>query len=105
MTVQVGGYPRVCLHAFPSFLPHLSPPLFSCHSPSLLLNRSETLATQAMKPPTFLLELAFRRKGSVHTNLSKQICAFKNVQIRVDEDLVLALLHKNEYNSLAYAAL
>ena len=49
--------PGVCLQAFPSFLPYLLPalllaPLFSrslTHVPrSFLLNRIETLATQAM---------------------------------------------------------
>ena len=58
MTGQVGGFqnPGVCLQAFPSFLPHPLPtllltPLFSrCLTlvpPSWLLNRTETLATQA----------------------------------------------------------
>ena len=59
MTGQVGGFqnPGVCLQAFPSFLPHPLPalllaPLFS-RSLTLvprfffLLNRTETLATQA----------------------------------------------------------
>ena len=52
MTGQVGGFqnPRVCLQVFPSFLPHPLPalllaPFFArC---SLLLNHTETLATQA----------------------------------------------------------
>ena len=56
MTGQVGGFqnPRVCLQAFPSFLPHPLPALlpFFVQSltlvpRSLLLNRTETLATQA----------------------------------------------------------
>ena len=58
MTGQVGGFqnPGVCLQAFPSFLSHLLPalllaPLFSRSLTvvprSFLLNRTETLATQA----------------------------------------------------------
>ena len=58
MTTQVGGFqnPGVCLQAFPSFLPYPLPdlllaPFFSRSlSPvprSFLLNRTETLATQA----------------------------------------------------------
>ena len=58
MTVQVGGFQNrgVCLQAFPSFLPHPLPALllapFFARSltlvpRSLLLNRTETLATQA----------------------------------------------------------
>ena len=58
MTDQVGGFqnPGVCLQAFPSFLPHPLPALllatFFARSltlvpRSLLLNRTETLATQA----------------------------------------------------------
>ena len=58
MTVQVGGFqnPRVCLQVFPSFLPHPLPALllapFFARSLtlvpcSLLLNHTETLATQA----------------------------------------------------------
>ena len=58
MTAQVGGFqnPRVCLQALPSFLPHPLPALsltpfftrFLTLVPrSLLLNRTETLATQA----------------------------------------------------------
>ena len=60
MTGQVGGFqnPGVCLQAFPSFLPHplstLSLTPFFTRSltlvlSSLLLNRTETLATQANK--------------------------------------------------------
>ena len=59
---QVGGFenPGVCLQAFPSFLPHPLPglllaPLFSRSLTlvprSFLLNRTETLATQATLPP------------------------------------------------------
>ena len=59
ITGQVGGFqnPGVCLQVFPSFLPHpLSPfllaPFFAqpltLIPRSLLLNRMETLATQAM---------------------------------------------------------
>ena len=55
---QVGGFqiPAVCLQAFPSFLPHPLPALFlapffvwslTLVPRSLLLNRTETLATQA----------------------------------------------------------
>ena len=58
MTGQVGGFqnPGVCLQAFPSFLPHPLPalsllPFFTwCLTlvpRSLLLNRTETLATRA----------------------------------------------------------
>ena len=58
VTDQVGGFqnPGVCLQAFPSFLPHPLPalllaPLFSRSLTlvprSFLLNRTETLATQA----------------------------------------------------------
>ena len=58
MTGQVGGFqnPGVCLQAFPSFLPHPLPALlltlFFAQSLTLvprflLLNRTETLATQA----------------------------------------------------------
>ena len=57
-TGQVGGFqnPRICLQAFPSFLPRPLPalllePLFSLSLTlvprSFLLNRTETLATQA----------------------------------------------------------
>ena len=60
MTGQVGGFqnPGVCLQAFPSLLPHPLPALlltpFSARSltlvpRSLLLNGTETLATQADK--------------------------------------------------------
>ena len=56
MTGQVGGFqnPGVCLQAFPSFLPHPLPALFltpffarslTLVPRSLLLNRTETLAT------------------------------------------------------------
>ena len=59
MTGQVGGFQNrgVCLQAFPSFLPHPLPALllapFFARSltlvpHSLLLNRTETLATQAI---------------------------------------------------------
>ena len=59
MTGQVGGFQNrgVCLQAFPSFLPHPLPALllapFFARSltlvpRSLLLNRTETLATQAI---------------------------------------------------------
>ena len=59
MTGQVGGFqnPGLCLQAFPSFLPHPLPALllaaFFARSLTLvplfsLLNRTETLATQAM---------------------------------------------------------
>ena len=59
LTGQVGGFqnPGVCLQAFPSFLLHplptLSLALFFARSltlipRSLLLNRTETLATQAI---------------------------------------------------------
>ena len=59
VTDQVGGFqnPGVCLQAFPSFLPHPLPalllaPLFSRSLTlvprSFLLNRTETLATQAI---------------------------------------------------------
>ena len=59
VTDQVGGFqnPGVCLQAFPSFLPHPLPalllaPLFSRSLTfvprSFHLNRTETLATQAM---------------------------------------------------------
>ena len=62
MTGQVGGFqnPGVCLQAFPSFLPHPLPavllaPLFSrsltLAPRSFLLNRTETLATQATGKP------------------------------------------------------
>ena len=58
MTGQVGGFqnPGVCLQAFPSFLPHPLPALllapFFARSlnlvpRSMLLNRTEMLATQA----------------------------------------------------------
>ena len=58
VTDQVGGFqnPGVCLQAFPSFLPHPLPalllaPLFSRSLTlvprSFLLNRTETLASQA----------------------------------------------------------
>ena len=58
MTGQVGGFqnPRVCLQAFPSFLPQPLPALLltplnarslSLVPRSLLLNRKETLDTQA----------------------------------------------------------
>ena len=58
MTGQVGGFqnPRVCLQAFPSFLPHPLPAILlvsffawslTLVPHSLLLNRTETLAMQA----------------------------------------------------------
>ena len=60
MTGQVGGFQTsgVCLQVFPSFIPHPLPALL--HAPffarsltlvplSLLLNRTETLATQAIR--------------------------------------------------------
>ena len=53
MTGQMGGFqnPEVCLRAFPSFLPHPLVPLFTWSLTlvphSLLLNRTETPATQA----------------------------------------------------------
>ena len=61
MKGQVGGFknPGVCVQAFPSFLPHTLPALslapFVARSltlvpRSLLLNRTETLATQATSP-------------------------------------------------------
>ena len=66
MTGQVGGFqnPRVCLQAFPSFLPHpLNALLAPFYAQSLtlvprylLLNRMETLATQATR--WLLLEFA-----------------------------------------------
>ena len=60
MTGQVGGFqnPGICLLAFPSFLPHPLPALLlapffarslTLFPRSLLLNRTETLATQATK--------------------------------------------------------
>ena len=60
MTGQVGGFqnPGVCLQAFPSFIPHPLPALllasFFARSLTLvprswLLNRTETLATQAIR--------------------------------------------------------
>ena len=59
VTDQVGGFqnPGVCLQAFPSFLPHPLPALLLASlfwrsltlvPLSFLLNRTETLATQAM---------------------------------------------------------
>ena len=64
MAGQVDGFqnPGVCLQAFPSFLPHPLPALllapFFARSltlvpRSLLLNRTETLATQAMNEDTY----------------------------------------------------
>ena len=64
MTGQVGGFqnPGVCLRAFPSFLPRPPPPppallltpffarCLTLVPRSLLLNRTETLATQARTP-------------------------------------------------------
>ena len=66
MTGQVGGFqnPGVCLQAFPSFLPHplpgllLAPFVARSLTPvlrSLLLNRTETLATQATLQMDFCL--------------------------------------------------
>ena len=60
MTGQVGGFqnPGVCLQAFPSFIPHPFPALLlasffaqslTLDPLSLLLNRTETLATQAIQ--------------------------------------------------------
>ena len=56
MTGQVGGFQNqgVCLQAFPSFLSHPLPVLLLARSltpvhRSLLLNRTETLVTQATK--------------------------------------------------------
>jgi len=65
MTGQVGGFqnPGVCLQAFPSFLPHPFPALsltpFFARSltlvpRSLLLNRTETLATQVTSGPVYV---------------------------------------------------
>ena len=64
MAGQVDGFqnPGVCLQAFPSFLPHplsalLLVPFFARSLTlvprSLLLNRTETLATQAMNEDTY----------------------------------------------------
>ena len=73
MTGQVGGFqnPGVCLQAFPSFLPHPLPALlltpFFARSltlvpRSLLLNRTETLATQAnVRPPFHTTRFRFMR--------------------------------------------
>ena len=66
MTGQVGGFqnPGVCLQAFPSFLPHPLPALllapFFARSltlvpRSLLLHRTETLATQAILSLVFFV--------------------------------------------------
>ena len=65
MTGQVGSFqnPRLCLQAFLSFLSHPLPVLLLVPfvarsltpvSRSLLLNRTETLSTQANKPAIFL---------------------------------------------------
>ena len=70
MTAQVGGFqnPGVCLQAFPSFLPHPLPalllaPLFSRSLTlvprSFLLNRTETLATQATWVTNYLSNRGF----------------------------------------------
>jgi len=79
MTGQVGGFqnPGVCLQAFPSFLPHPLPallltPFFArCLTlvpRSLLLNRTETLATQAKMsfaaPLTYATSRPLRIVGS-----------------------------------------
>ena len=66
MTGQVGGFQNrgVCQQAFPSFFPHPLPALLLApivarsmtivpHSLLLVLNRTETLATQATFQDTF----------------------------------------------------
>ena len=83
MTGQVGGFQirGVCLQAFPSFLPHPLPALLlapffarslTLVSRSLLLNLTETLATQAMHPldgGTWILQSY--RLDWVHVQCSK----------------------------------
>ena len=88
MTGQVGGFqnPGVCLQAFSSFLPHPLPALllapFFARSltlvpRSLLLNRTETLATQAILDlllktsfwtnayPSYYISLSYLVKNSI----------------------------------------
>ena len=80
MTGKVGGFqnPGLCLQAFPSFLPHplsafLLTPFFSrcltLVTRSLLLNRTETLATRAnfSLPAIFLLLAGFHRSSALTT--------------------------------------
>ena len=92
MTGQVGGFqnPGVCLQAFLSFLPHPLPALllapFFARSltlvpPSLLLNRTETLATQAKEKESeiFLKKESNRMQrwyivaleGGIHISLNR----------------------------------
>ena len=92
MTGQVGGFqnPGVCLQAFPSFLPHPLPALLlapffarslTLDPPSLLLNRTETLATQAKekKSEIFLKKESNRMQrwnivaleGGIHISLNR----------------------------------
>ena len=86
MTGQVGGFqnPGVCLQAFPSFLPHPLPALllvpFFARSltlvpRSLLLNRAETLATQATSLLTQYLFSACSIQPDLHVIRS---CSQKN---------------------------
>ena len=86
MTGQVGGFqnPWVCLQAFPSFLSHPLPVLlpFVARSltpvpRSLLLNRTETLATQAIK--SFILKL--NMTTSIFLKIFVQDCSFLSLCI------------------------
>ena len=81
MTGQVGSFQnrRVCQQAFPSFLPHPLPALllalFFARSLTLaplffLRNRTETLATQAMKVPKFMFCQARTTQDSNFVNFS-----------------------------------
>jgi len=78
MTGQVGGFqnPRVCLQAFPSFLPHPLPALLltpffarplTLVPQSLLLNRTETLASRLCEQ-SFLCQCATPRTSVWEAN-------------------------------------
>ena len=79
-------YTGVCLQAFPSFLPHPSPLFYLCHFSrglwlstvprSLLLNRTETLAMQAIEYAKYGLFCSLNCK--THSDISKLTETRKN---------------------------
>ena len=82
MTGQVGGFqnPGVCLQAFPSFPPHPLPTLllapFFARSltlvpPFLLLNRTETLTTQAKNLQTLRAQSCQKKSTLIHSWASR----------------------------------
>ena len=120
MSDQVSGFqnPGVCLQAFPSFLPQplsarlLAPFFVRCWTlvpRSLLLNRTETLATQATPPRSFWLTPSFNmalsrkhsraRRKRLHCRLSTQSNAWRSIlkfSLR-RPDMILAHNKKTQY--------